>query len=301
MCRSHHGQRGSNLQADTTIACTTHVRAVLNGPLDLCGVTNTLLSSSLTKVPRSIFEPLITIFEVRYDAVQDSLDRLYTVLGNCCRIGEIKDAETLALLEKAILVPMSKDSGTRAARSFALCFLPQPDLELFERNVSAIANYVDMEKVAAAILDAYSTGWASSQTADARLWLLAHFIAMGNGKQDVSLGSLYLNALYIQLSSLQPELKTLRIGQPSSIDPSAEDQKTLPRFIEKAVESLVARDAMSLVFDKFTACVTPNLRRLYVSMLILVQQLFRLISPGTHRGQSLGRLHSHLCPLLSRP
>lgn len=210
--------------------------------------------STIQQVPRSVFITLVTIFETRFEAVQDCLDRLYTAVGGCCQNGDIKNAESLGLLERAILAPISNDPGTRASKSFALCFLTQPNLELFETNVFAFANNINVEKVSAAIVEAHTTGWASSQTADARLWLLAHFIALGNGKQDVSLGSSYLNAMYIQLSSLHTELKKHHIGRGSTspTDTSGGPQKRLPPFIEKAIESLVERDEISHVLEKFT-------------------------------------------------
>lgn len=175
-------------------------------------------------------------------------------MGGYCQNGAIKDADSLELLEKAILAPISNDSGLRASKYFALCFLTQPRLELFETNVPAFANNVDVDKVSAAIVEAYTTGWASSQTAEAQLWLLAHFIALGNGKQDASLGSSYLNAMYIQLSSLHTDLKKHHIGQ-GPITPSDgldEPPKRLPPFIEQAIESLVERDEISRVLEMFT-------------------------------------------------
>ncbi|CAN8097686.1 unnamed protein product [Discula destructiva] len=254
--RSDDRERLHKFAQDLAVSSCTIVRNVNKAQISKLSQQLLALPSPNThQVPRSIFLPLITIFETRYDAVQDSLDRLYTVVGTYCRNGEIKDAESLGLLEKAILAPIMKDSGARASKSFALFFLAQPNLELFETNVPAFANNIEMEKVSAAIVDAYTNEWAVSQTAEARLWLLAHFIALGNGKQDISLGSSYLNAMYIQLSSLQSELKKHHIGQDliSSADTSAETHKRLPHFIEKAVESLVERDEISHVLEKFTA------------------------------------------------
>lgn len=135
-----------------------------------------------------------------------------------------------------------------------MCFLTQPNLELFEANVAAFAERVDVEKVSAAIVESYSTGWATSQPADVRLWLLAHFIALGNSKKDVSLGCSYLNAMYIQLSGLHVELKKHHVGQgpTSAADSSIEAKRRLPPFIEKAIESLVDRDEISHILEKFT-------------------------------------------------
>lgn len=182
------------------------------------------------------------------------MDHLYSVLGKYCQNGDIKDTESLGLLERAILTPIAKDAGARASRSFALYFLPLPNLDLFEGNVPAFANKVDVEKVSAAIVEAYTTGWAVSQTAEARLWLLAHFIALGSAKQHTSLAPSYLNAMYIQLSSVHAELKRHHIGQgPLSSDATDAPREKAPAFIERAVESLVARDEISHIMERFTA------------------------------------------------
>lgn len=188
------------------------------------------------------------------DDAEDSLDSLYRVIGSYCRNGNIRDAASLGLLERAILVPISKDKGQRALKAFALSFLTQPNLELFEANVAAFAAHVDVERVSAAIVEAYTTGWPSSQSSERRLWLLAHFIALGNGKQDTSLGSSYLNAMYIQLSSLHIELRRHHIGRGTTAAPnvSTDSLKRLPLFIEKAIGSLVARDEISHILEKFT-------------------------------------------------
>ena len=156
------------------------------------------------------------------------------------------------------MVPISQVTGRLASNAFALCFLTQPNLELFESNVSAFAARVDTEKISAAIVEAYATGWASRQPTEARLWLLAHFIALGNSRKDVSPGPSYLNALYVQLSSLHGELKKYHIGQGPKIPADSGDSKQrLSPFINKAIESLVEKDEISNILEKFTRCVDP--------------------------------------------
>lgn len=223
--------------------------------LDWVMFTNSALPSlSNDEVPRSIFIPLVKICQKNLEAVEDSLDTLYEAVGRFCQNGEIKDPQSLELMEQAILIPLLGSSGQRASRAFAICFLTQPHLKLFEANVAAFAKRVDVEKVAAAIVEAYSTGWSASQPADVRLWLLAHFVALGNSKKDVSLGSSYLNAMYIQLSGLHVELKRYHIGQASSpgLGSASESDKKLAPFIEKAIESLVERDEISHILERFT-------------------------------------------------
>lgn len=207
-------------------------------------------NSGYDQVPRSSFEVIIQILSMRFESAHDSLDSLYEIIANYCRNGEIRDAESLSLLERAILVPIAKDKGRRASTTFALCFLTQPNLELFESNVGAFAERIDTEKVSAGVVEAYTAGWASAQQTDARLWLLAHFIALGNATRDSSLGPSYLHALYIQLSSLHVELKKYHIGHATA--DSANPKKRLPPFIETAIQSLVEKDEISHVLEKFT-------------------------------------------------
>lgn len=209
-----------------------------------------VLSSGYDQVPRSTLEVVIQILSTRFESARDSLDRLFDIIANYCRNEEIRDTESLTLLEQAILVPIAKDPERRASSAFALCFLTQPNLKLFEGNVGAFAERIDTEKVSAAIVDAYAAGWASTQQPDARLWLLAHFIALGNATRDSSLGSSYLHALYIQLSSLHIELKKYHIGHATT--DSATAKKRLPPFIEKSIQSLVEKDEITHVLERFT-------------------------------------------------
>lgn len=214
----------------------------------------TAVSSSVNdQVSQLVLIPTIEILRSRFETTQDSLDSLYDIIGKYCRNVNIKDAETLALLEQAILVPISQDTGRRAFEAFALCFLTQPNLEFFEGNVYAFAERVNTEKISAAIVEAYTTGWASGQTTDARLWLLAHFIALGNSRKTISPGPSYLNALYIQLSSLHGDLKKYHIGQGSNSPTESDNfKKRLPPFIEGTIESLVEKDEISNILEKFT-------------------------------------------------
>lgn len=207
-------------------------------------------SSSYDQVPRSNLEVVVQILSTRFESARDSLDSLFSIIANYCRRGEIRDAESLSLLEQAIFVPIAKDDERRASNAFALCFLTQPDLKLFEGNVGTFAERIDMEKVSAGIVEAYAAGWASTQQTDARLWLLAHFIALGNATRDSALGTSYLHALYIQLSSLHLELKKYHIGHATT--DSATAKKRLPPFIETAIRSLVEKDEITHVLERFT-------------------------------------------------
>lgn len=208
------------------------------------------LSSGYDQVPRPNLEVVIQILSTRLESARESLDSLFQIIANYCRNEEIRDAESLSLLEQAILVPIAKDPGRRASNAFALCFLSQPNLKLFEGNVGAFAERIDIEKVSAGIVEAYTAGWASTQQTDARLWLLAHFIALGNATRDSALGSSYLHALYIQLSSLHLDLKKYHIGH-ATTDPAI-SKKRLPPFIENAIQSLVEKDEITHVLERFT-------------------------------------------------
>ncbi|KAG6361179.1 hypothetical protein INS49_009403 [Diaporthe citri] len=209
-----------------------------------------LQSSGYDQVPRSNLEVVIQILSARFESARDSLDSLFEIIANYCRNEEIRDAESLSLLEQAILVPIAKDPERRASKAFALCFLPQPNLKLFEGNVGAFAERIDLEKVSAGIVEAYAAGWASTQQTDARLWLLAHFIALGNSTGDSALGPSYLHALYIQLSSLHLDLKKYHIGHATTDSGIA--KKRLPPFIERAIQSLVEKDEITHVLERFT-------------------------------------------------
>jgi ubiquitin-protein ligase E3 C len=213
-------------------------------------------SSGYEHVPPAHLQVLIQILSTRYDSARDSLESHFDIIANYCRNEEIRDAESLSLLEKAILVPIAKDQDRHASNAFALCFLSQPNLKLFESNVGAFAERIDMEMVSVSIVEAYAAGWASKQQAETRLWLLAHFIALGNATRDSSLGPSYLHALYIQLSSLHIELKKYQVGHAAT--DSATSKKRLPPFIEQAIQSLVEKDEITHVLERFTRWVHPQ-------------------------------------------
>ncbi|KAG8169998.1 hypothetical protein KVR01_000743 [Diaporthe batatas] len=210
-----------------------------------------LQSSGYSQVSRSNLEVVIRILSTRFESARDNLDSLFEIIANYCRNEEIRDTESLSLLEQAILIPIAQDRERQASNAFALCFLTQPNLKLFEGNVGGFAERIDTEKVSSGILEAYTAGWASKQQTDSRLWLLAHFIALGNATRDSSLGPSYLHALYIQLSSLHIELKKYHIGHTTT--DSATTKKRLPSFIEQSIQSLVEKDEITHVLERFTS------------------------------------------------
>lgn len=220
----------------------------------LVRVNANLTSNSTDQVQETILKPLISIYDTRFESVQSSLGHFYKSLGKYCRDGTSTDPQSLVLLEQALLTPIARESGYQASKAFAMSFLTLPNLELFEANVGTFAYTIAVDKVSSAIVESYTAGWASTQPADARLWLLAHFIALGNGQREVSSGSSYLNAMYIQLSSLHAELKKHHIGTDSvsPVDSSFDGQRHLPPFIGNMIKSLVQRDEISHVLEKFT-------------------------------------------------
>lgn len=219
-----------------------------------CTKTNLVRSGSADQVPEPIFRLLISIFDTRFELAQDKLERFYENLGKYYQNGPKANAQSLELLEKALITPIARDSGSRASKAFALNFLTQPNLELYEANTGRFAEHVAVDKVSSAIVESFTAGWASAQSADARLWLLAHFIALGNCQGNVLSGSSFLNAMYIQLSSLHAELKRHHIGSDSlsAVDPSPDSQRRLPPFIQTMIESLVKREEISDVLQRFT-------------------------------------------------
>lgn len=210
-------------------------------------------SSGHVRVPRLALEVVIEMLSTRFESARNSLDVLYDSIGNYCLHDKITDTESLSLLEQAILVPIASDPERHASDAFSLCFLTTPDMRLFEDNVAAFSERIDIQKVSASVVEAYAAGWISSYGTESRLWLLAHFIALGNATRDSALGPSYLHALYVQLSSLHLELKRYHIGHATT--DSATAKKRLPScmaFIERAVQSLVAKDEITHVLERFT-------------------------------------------------
>lgn len=108
---------------------------------------------------------------------------------------------------------------------------------------------MDMTKLSEAVV-AYNPGSGGAVTGqDNGLWLLAHFIAL-LGAKGGSLRSINLKALYIQLSALSSQI---RIGFASpSEEATTESQNGLPQYVHKQLSSLVRKEGVSDLLERFT-------------------------------------------------
>ena len=208
-------------------------------------------------LPQSFLTTLLEIITTRVDAVRDSLDSYYETIAKYCQSAGTREDKNLWLLQRAILAPLQTGSEPRAFEAFAFSFLTHHALAFFEEHITVFAGHVDTRQLSTAIVNGYSSGTAATRTKDDLLWLLAHFIALERAKGGVSQNSLYLNALYAQLSALHGELRDRPIAQVSkeATLKSADAEDQLPPFVAEAIRSLVDKDEISDLLEKFTTYV----------------------------------------------
>lgn len=105
-----------------------------------------------------------------------------------------------------------------------------------------------MEKVALAILDGYAH--VKSPSHEDLLWLLSHFVRLGDVARDFIQSATYLEALYLQLTALSKDISP-QLGGSQSSDPlsngadESSDSQFLDPFIRQQLLSLVSPDAIS--------------------------------------------------------
>lgn len=140
-------------------------------------------------------------------------------------------------------------STQRAYHELVASFLVQQDLSVFEKNIHVFSHGIDIAKLSEAVV-AYSPGSGSAVTGqDNGLWLLAHFVALLKAKGG-SLHSINLKALYIQLSALSSQI---RIGFASSgEEATTESQNSLPQYVHDQLSSLVRKEGVSDLLERFT-------------------------------------------------
>jgi ubiquitin-protein ligase E3 C len=145
---------------------------------------------------------------------------------------------------------MSEAILRRAYYELVASFLGQPDLSVFEQNVQKFANNIDIERLSEAVVTYQSGNANPSNGQDKGLWLLAHFVALLRAKPGGSLHSVNLKALYLQLSALSSQIR-LGFNRGGEEAPT-EDQDTIPRYVHDEISSLVRKEGITDLLERFT-------------------------------------------------
>ncbi|KAK4126884.1 hypothetical protein N657DRAFT_564681 [Parathielavia appendiculata] len=209
-----------------------------------------------------LLEIIIEIIRARPGSVQAVLGRFYWLLGRYCHSSG-SASPLLNLIRIAVGTPLSAanapESFTQTAyHEFAVSFLTQADLFLFEANITSFAADIDVDCLSdslSAELIADSK-WSGSQTG--LMWLLAHFIVLQKTRKQLVLHSRSLRVLYSLLAALSTEI---RVGfSVSELKASVEardieegPQPSLPPYVSDKLASLTDRDEISGLLEKFTS------------------------------------------------
>jgi ubiquitin-protein ligase E3 C len=156
----------------------------------------------------------------------------------------------LATLSWAELTPCIASLTHGAYHELVASFLVQPDLSVFEKSIQLFSTNIDIAKLSEAVVTYYSESGSVATGQDKGLWLLAHFIALMRANPRGSLHSINLKALYIQLSALSSQI---RIGFASPSEEAAtESPNRFPQYVHDQLSSLVRKEGISDLLDRFT-------------------------------------------------
>ena len=156
-------------------------------------------------------------------------------------------------MELCLITPLGSYTH-RAYHELVVSFLGQQDLHVFENSIRTFSSDIYTAKLSEAVVSYYSEHTSAATGQDKGLWLLAHFIALLQAKPGESLHSINLKALYIQLSALSGQI---RIGFSSPAEEvRVESRSSLPGYVHDQLRSLVRKEGISDLLERFTLYVS---------------------------------------------
>ena len=166
------------------------------------------------------------------------------------------------------------ESTRSVYEAVAFRFLSQSNLSLFENNIRLFSEHMEAESLASAILRGYSN-LPHNISNDELLWLLSHFVCLGEVTQQLSHADAYLEALYTQLLALSTEI-SLRIGTQLSPEVSS-DTGTLDQFIRLQLLSLVSPEAISRLLRDLSESIDNSSNRQFHETSLLAGYISTLL------------------------
>ena len=144
-----------------------------------------------------------------------------------------------------------------AYHEFTFYFLSQDELVLFERNIGSFAAELDMGHVSNAILAATLEEPKTVKLQSASIWLLAHFIGLQKASRPPSMSLRHLRALYVLLCISSNQIRDCFTGGGSRGSSGARNtqessQETLPAYVSENLASLIDKDEISGLLERFT-------------------------------------------------
>jgi ubiquitin-protein ligase E3 C len=165
--------------------------------------------------------------------------------------------------------------------ALAFSFLSRRNLTFFESNIELFSRHVEVETLASAIVDGYAR--AKSPSHEDLLWLLAHFVSLGDVAHDFVQRATYLEALYVQLTALSKDIGP-QLGGSQSSDPLADktDEPPNPQyldpFIQKQLLSLVSPDAISRLLRHLPGALESSSSRQFQETSLLAGYISTLLA-----------------------
>ncbi|KAI1175220.1 hypothetical protein F4777DRAFT_340623 [Nemania sp. FL0916] len=208
------------------------------------------------------------IVRQRPGSVQPILKPYYTVLARLAQQSPAisTSTEQSQVLSEAAVAPLASGphngtTGLAAYQSFAYVFLTSSSLGFLQQRPEEIAKSLDFECLARSIIHASTTlKFVNAVMEDGLLWLLAHFVAL-NRAVPASQDSSYLEALYLQMARIAPEIRS-RLNPQEKDDVYASDHDEdveihdftpLPEFVVQQLGFLVNDDGIADLLDRFAS------------------------------------------------
>ncbi|ERS99074.1 hypothetical protein HMPREF1624_04269 [Sporothrix schenckii ATCC 58251] len=219
---------------------------------------------------QSFFDLLIRIVQLRPHALLNSLKAYYKMLAKFyCMDAAALGENTASYLQKSLLVPLLPAGSTpetftqRAYVEFAASFLTQP-IVLLENTVSSLSQHISLDVLSRAVIDIYETATNKpSRRADELLWLLAHVVDFQRRLIGASQGSsLYLRAIYTQLSFLNGDVRLQFASGRMSEDKTSQEE-----YLAAQIRSLVNKEEITKLLERFTASQASSSGQDYASLL----------------------------------
>ncbi|KAK4158330.1 hypothetical protein C8A00DRAFT_28608 [Chaetomidium leptoderma] len=211
---------------------------------------------------QTLFEALVEITKARPRSVQPVLGNFYKMLGRYCHTCGTT-SQLMGLIRSAVGAPLSATNAPEsfaqtAYYEFAVSFLTQPDLFLFESNVATFAADVDVDRLSDSLQARTVTESKTPESQADLMWLLSHFIVLQKARKQLVLHSRSLRVLYSLLSSLSSQIRAGFAASDLKTSGEARDleetpQPTLPPYVSDKLASLTDRDEISGLLEKFTS------------------------------------------------
>ncbi|ORY62493.1 uncharacterized protein BCR38DRAFT_372382 [Pseudomassariella vexata] len=194
------------------------------------------------------------------------LGRLYKLLSKYGQQSANDGSDTH--LAEVVTAPLA-DRNPEAYEAFALYFLTSSNLSFLESSPDQVTRFLELQALSQGIIYLFSQQDRIKKTSkDDLLWLLAHFIAL-NRALPTSRGSAHLEALYLQLSMLAPDIHMRFVSQVDGDEDSSDDESEdlyfsnaspLPPYVTAQLEFLVDEDGISELLSRFTSTAIATAR-----------------------------------------